>query len=198
MAGLLSSYSDATCNTHNALRDISGYACGVTFVYKDDSNPPAMGSPAPYAVPSLAECCAKVGVDAVLRIPGNTGCEMQFCVLPEPDDDVDTCMRFVYEGDLPDDVADGVAYVSSWCTVRMYDDASDEITEPVTASAAPPSWTETSESSSDDSPSVSAAQASATSTPESSAAVRFGQVWRICGVQGSIVVSLLFSALTAL
>lgn len=98
MAGILGSFSDARCNTHNALRDISGHACGVTFVFKDVADPPAMGSPAPYAVPSLAECCAKVGVGSVLRVPGNTGCEMQFCVLPEPDDDVDSCMRFVYEG----------------------------------------------------------------------------------------------------
>lgn len=190
MAGIMSSTSDATCNTHNALRDITGYACGVTFTYKDAAAPPAMDS---YAVPSLASCCSKAGAGPVLRIPGNRGCEMQFCVVSEPDDSLDGCLRFVYEGDLPDDVADRIAGASSWCTVRMYDDASDESAEPVTASAAPPSWTETSAG-----PMASATsrlETSETATPESSAS-GFGLVsdgvWRVWGVQGSVVASLLF------
>ncbi|KAI1372784.1 hypothetical protein F4677DRAFT_241429 [Hypoxylon crocopeplum] len=173
MAGIFGSYSDSTCNSHNALRNISGYACGVTFSFKSSENPPDMH----YAVVSLQECCDKVGAP-VLRIPGNTGCEMQFCDVPEatssfsqsvfyayatgsgtaaqtpaptvtqgstigPPEDVENCMRFVYEGDLPDDIAQDISDASPWCTVRIYDDelSSSEETTAVTASPAPPSWT---------------------------------------------------------
>ncbi|KAL7625864.1 hypothetical protein AAE478_005087 [Parahypoxylon ruwenzoriense] len=177
MAGLLDSYSDSTCNTHNALRNISygHYACGVTFSFKDSAldSPPDMH----YAVVSLQKCCDKVNA-SVMRIPGNTGCEMQFCEVPEasssysysvfygyetgsgtaaatppptvtqgvtwgPPGVVENCMRFVYEGDLPDDVSKDISDAGSWCVVRMYDDtlASSEAAAAITAAPAPPSWT---------------------------------------------------------
>ncbi|KAH8668850.1 hypothetical protein BX600DRAFT_460810, partial [Xylariales sp. PMI_506] len=170
MAGILS--SDLTCNTHNALKNISGYACGVTFSFKTDD---FTGFENGYAVVSLQECCAKANAP-VLRIPGNTGCEMQFCELSEvattytrtiqygyatgtgtaaqtpapsvtqgvqwgPPGDVENCLMFVYEGDLPDDVAAGVSNVGSWCVVRMYDDDYSEQETAITANSAPPSWT---------------------------------------------------------
>jgi hypothetical protein len=74
MAGI--GWSDATCNTHNALRNISDYACGVTFSFKDSENPPDMH----YGVVSLQRCCDEVNAP-VMRIPGNTGCEIQFCLV---------------------------------------------------------------------------------------------------------------------
>ncbi|OTA68047.1 hypothetical protein K449DRAFT_430163 [Hypoxylon sp. EC38] len=172
MAGILGSYSDGTCNTHNALRNISAYACGVTFSFKDSENPPDMH----YAVVSLQKCCDKVN-SPVFRIPGNTGCEIQFCDVPEVTStytstihayptgsgtaaqtpvptviegiesgwpkNVDNCVRFVYERDLPDDIAKEIYDVGGWCVVRMYDDALSpaEVSAAVTASPAPPSWT---------------------------------------------------------
>ncbi|KAI0110551.1 hypothetical protein F4776DRAFT_393683 [Hypoxylon sp. NC0597] len=172
MAGILGSYSDSTCNTHNALRNISAYACGVTFSFKDPENPPDMH----YAVVSLQKCCDKVN-SPVFRIPGNTGCEMQFCDVPVVtssytstiyvaptgsgtatqtpvptvtegteigwSEEVDNCVRFVYEGDLPDDIAKEIYDVGGWCVVRMYDDElpPSEVSAAVTASPAPPSWT---------------------------------------------------------
>ncbi|KAI0883091.1 uncharacterized protein GGS22DRAFT_35740 [Annulohypoxylon maeteangense] len=167
MAGILSSYSDSTCNTHNALQNISEYACGVTFQFKDSDNPPDMH----YGVVSLQRCCDEAN-QPLLRIPGNTGCEMQFCELPAITtsytstirhggatetapptvtegiesgwpSDVVSCMKFVYKGDLPDDIVDDISYADSWCVIRMYNDALDpsEVSTAVTASAAPASWT---------------------------------------------------------
>ncbi|KAI2613385.1 hypothetical protein GGR54DRAFT_326632 [Hypoxylon sp. NC1633] len=173
MAGILGGYSDSTCNSHNALRNISAYACGVTISFKDSNNPPDMH----YAVISVQECCNMVGAP-VMRIPGNTGCEMQFCDVPlatssfsrsviygyatgsgtaaqtpaptvtqgstiGPPDDVQNCMRFVYEGDLPDDIAKDVTDTANWCVARFYDDAISPSGESaaITASPAPPSWT---------------------------------------------------------
>ncbi|KAI1749095.1 hypothetical protein F4782DRAFT_316496 [Xylaria castorea] len=152
MAGIAPSLMDATCNTHNALRNISGYACGVTFSFKDSENPPDMH----YGVVSLQKCCDKVNA-SVLRIPGNTGCEIQYCLVDPvtssytetvqyayatgtgtaaqtpapyvtesarigPPPEVENCMGFVYKGDLPDDVSDQVSDASSWSVVRFYDD----------------------------------------------------------------------------
>ncbi|KAI0467929.1 hypothetical protein F4859DRAFT_219845 [Xylaria cf. heliscus] len=173
MAGIASSWTDATCNTHNALRNISGYACGVTFSFKNSDDPPDMH----YGVVSLQKCCDKVDAP-LLRIPGNTGCEIQFCVVDPvtssytetvryayatgtgtaaqtpapyvtegatigPPEEVENCMRFVYEGDVPDDVADRISDASSWSVVRFYDDElpPDEVSSAVLASPAPPSWT---------------------------------------------------------
>ncbi|RYC55643.1 hypothetical protein CHU98_g10561 [Xylaria longipes] len=152
MAGIAPSLMDATCNSHNALRNISGYACGVTFSFRDTENPPDMH----YGVVSLQKCCDKVNAP-VLRIPGNTGCEIQFCVADPvtssytetinyayatgtgtaahtpppsvtegvrigPPPEVENCMSFVYKGDLPDDVSDQISDASSWSVVRFYDD----------------------------------------------------------------------------
>ncbi|KAI1206861.1 uncharacterized protein F4807DRAFT_437491 [Annulohypoxylon truncatum] len=167
MAGILGSYSDSTCNTHNALQNISEYACGVTFQFKSSDNPPDMH----YAVVSLQKCCAKAN-QPVMRIPGNTGCEMQFCELPAVTSsytstilyggatqtaaptvtqgaeiswpsDVESCMAFVYEGDLPDDIAKDISNAGNWCVARMYDDElpSSDVSAAVTASPAPASWT---------------------------------------------------------
>ncbi|KAI0871215.1 hypothetical protein GGS24DRAFT_69039 [Hypoxylon argillaceum] len=173
MAGIAPSLMDATCNSHNALRNISGYACGVSFSFKDPENPPDMH----YGVVSLQKCCDKVNA-SVLRIPGNTGCEIQFCTVEPvtssytetihygyatgsgtaaqtpapsvtqgarigPPSEVEDCMRFVYEGDLPDDIADQISDASSWSVVRFYDDELplDEVSAAVLASPAPPSWT---------------------------------------------------------
>ncbi|KAI1770075.1 hypothetical protein F4818DRAFT_434342 [Hypoxylon cercidicola] len=175
MAGILGSYTDGTCNTHNALRNISAetYACGVTFTFKDSDSPPDMH----YGVVTLQECCAMVGAP-VLRIPGNTGCEMQFCEVPAatssfsrsvvygyatgsgtaaqtpaptvtqgvtvgPPADVENCMYFVYERDVPEDVEKQIANASPWCVARMYDDSlsPEDEDNAVTASPAPPSWT---------------------------------------------------------
>ncbi|KAI4862379.1 hypothetical protein F4820DRAFT_430718 [Hypoxylon rubiginosum] len=173
MAGILGSYTDGTCNSHNALRNVSAYACGVTFSFKDSDSPPDMH----YAVVTLQECCDMVG-SPVLRVPGNTGCEMQFCEVPEatssfshsvvygyatgsgtaaqtpeptvtqgftvgPPADVENCMYFVYERDVPENIEKQISDASPWCVVRMYDDSlspSDEAAA-VTASPAPPSWT---------------------------------------------------------
>ncbi|KAI1340815.1 hypothetical protein F5Y15DRAFT_414535 [Xylariaceae sp. FL0016] len=82
MAGIIGSYSDATCNTHNALRNITGYVCGVTFAFTSASDPPPELSRDGYGVPSLRSCCDLAGAE-LLRIPGNTGCEMQFCAVPD-------------------------------------------------------------------------------------------------------------------
>ncbi|KAI1127821.1 hypothetical protein F5Y10DRAFT_241856 [Nemania abortiva] len=173
MAGITPSWMDATCNSHNALRNISGYACGVSFSFKDPENPPDMH----YGVVSLQKCCDKVNAP-VLRIPGNTGCEIQFCTVEPvtssytetvyygyatgsgtaaqtpapsvtqgatigPPSEVENCMRFVYEGDLPDDVSDQISDASSWSVVRFYDDElpPEEVSTAVLASPAPPSWT---------------------------------------------------------
>ncbi|KAI0097336.1 hypothetical protein GGR51DRAFT_541411 [Nemania sp. FL0031] len=173
MAGIVPSLMDTTCNSHNALRNISGYACGVSFSFKDPDNPPDMH----YGVVSLQKCCDKVNAP-VLRIPGNTGCEIQFCTVEPvtssytetiyygyatgsgtaaqtpapsvtqgatvgPPSEVENCMRFVYEGDLPDDVADQISDASSWSVVRFYDDELPpaEVSAAVLASPAPPSWT---------------------------------------------------------
>ncbi|KAH9884373.1 hypothetical protein F4778DRAFT_787831 [Xylariomycetidae sp. FL2044] len=178
MAGLLSSWSDETCNHHNALRNVSEYACGVTFTFKSGlaEPPPDMQR---YAVVSMEKCCAKAN-SPVMRIPGNTGCEMQFCEVPsetttrtftveavyetgsgtaaatpppyvtqevesDAQADVVNCMYFVYESDLPDDIADQIESADNWCVVRMYDDEMDEddVRAAVTAETpAPPSWTE--------------------------------------------------------
>lgn len=225
MAGILGrSSSDSTCNVHNVMRNVSGYACGVTFTYKDPANPPKFNS---YAAVELQECCAMAG-SPVLRIPGNTGCEMQFCEVPGamstyttteynrltssttsietltltvsgtvtttttsavveviqtptpstrvvhsegPPDDIETCMAMVSEGDLPDDIAEGVASTGNWCIAGTNDDSlsADDDDVAVTASAAPASWTEASFSSAGAYwSSVSAAEASPTSTTEAS------------------------------
>ncbi|KAI0020320.1 hypothetical protein F4780DRAFT_379456 [Xylariomycetidae sp. FL0641] len=178
MSGILGSYSDGTCNSHNALSGFGTehYACGVTFDFKDvDDPPPGLQE---YAVVTVEECCAKAN-RSVLRIPGNSGCEMQFCIVPEsassfsytqvaayetgsgtaartpdptyttgvvwgPPDDVDGCLSFVYEGDLPATVSEKVARVGNWCVVQMGDSdiVGDEVKAYVTAaSPAPPSWT---------------------------------------------------------
>ncbi len=73
MAGINS--TNPTCNTHNALRNVTGYACGTTFTFRDAADPPAFGS---NAVSAVEACCA-LARRSVMRIPGNTGCEMQFC-----------------------------------------------------------------------------------------------------------------------
>ncbi|KAI3318753.1 hypothetical protein HD806DRAFT_510856 [Xylariaceae sp. AK1471] len=152
MAGIVPSLMDAKCNTHNALQNISGYACGVTFAFKDSENPPDMH----YGVVSLQRCCDEVKAP-LLRIPGNTGCEIQYCVVEPvtssytetiyygyatgsgtaaqtpapsvttdarigPPEAVTNCMLFVYEGDLPDDISEKVSDASSWSVVRFYDD----------------------------------------------------------------------------
>lgn len=170
MAGILD--GDSSCGTHNALRNITNYACGVSFSFKSNG---FTGFEDGYAVVSLQECCDKVNA-SVLRIPGNIACEMQFCEVPQattsytetinytyatgtgtaaqtpaplvtsdarigPPGDVQSCMQFVYEGDLPDDVAAGVANVGSWCIARNYDTDSDEDSTAVTANSAPGSWT---------------------------------------------------------
>ncbi|KAI1762477.1 hypothetical protein GGR53DRAFT_419735 [Hypoxylon sp. FL1150] len=172
MAGILGSYSDDTCNTHNALSNVSAYACGVTFSFKDSDNPPDMH----YAVVSLQECCDMVG-SPVMRIPGNTGCEMQFCEVPEatssysrsvvygyatgsgtaaqtpaptvtqgytvgPRADVENCMYFIYDSDVPEDIEKQISDVGPWCVARVSDDSVSEDEAAVTASPAPPSWTE--------------------------------------------------------
>jgi hypothetical protein len=84
MAGILSPYSDSTCSHHNALRNITvgDYACGVSFRYKSSSGPNPFDPP--YGVVSLQECCDMVNA-TLMRIPDNTGCEMQFCVVPSTD-----------------------------------------------------------------------------------------------------------------
>ncbi|KAI1494121.1 hypothetical protein F5X96DRAFT_57220 [Biscogniauxia mediterranea] len=183
MAGILGSYSDSTCNTHNALRNISGYACGVTFSFKSSAAPDLLH----YAVPALSSCCARAaGSPPVLRIPGNTDCEMQFCVISpvtsthtytyysshttstatstatssapstwtteevriEPPEELQSCLAFVYEGDVPDDVGDEIASAGNWCVARMYDTElpDDEVRAAVTAEAAPASWSATTSS----------------------------------------------------
>ncbi|KAI0546180.1 hypothetical protein F4679DRAFT_558738 [Xylaria curta] len=173
MAGIAPSLMDATCNTHNALRNITGYACGVTFSFKDSDNPPDMH----YGVVSLQKCCDKINAP-VMRIPGNTGCEIQFCLAEPvtssytrtvqygyatgtgtaaqtpapyvtedatigPPGEVENCMSFVYEGDLPDDISDQISDASSWSVVRFYDDElpPEEVSAAVLASPAPASWT---------------------------------------------------------
>ncbi|KAF2967719.1 hypothetical protein GQX73_g5868 [Xylaria multiplex] len=130
-----------------------------------------------YGVVSLQRCCDMANAP-VLRIPGNTACEIQFCevdaitssytetiyypyttgsgtaahtpsptvtqgVTIGPPEEVESCMRFVYEGDLPDDISDQISYASSWSVVRFYDDElrSEEVSAAVLASPAPPSWT---------------------------------------------------------
>ncbi|KAI9162681.1 FAD dependent oxidoreductase [Paramyrothecium foliicola] len=181
MAGLLDSYSDRTCSHHNALRDIpvGMYACGVTFRFKSSDGPSAFQDS--YGVVSLQQCCDKANA-TLMRIPGNTGCEMQFCsvsaatstrtfdyhsLVPqtlsngvqtysyadpvpstetrvEAPGDVMNCMAFVYEGDLPDAVAERVFDAGNWCAVRMYDTEmpESEVREPKAASPAPAAWTE--------------------------------------------------------
>ncbi|KAI1313307.1 hypothetical protein F5Y03DRAFT_338643 [Xylaria venustula] len=211
MAGIFTSHADETCNTHNALINITNYASGVTFIFKDPDNPPDMH----YGVVSLQRCCDKVNAP-VLRIPGNTGCEMQFCLVdavtvetvqyayPESTvtvtstvsgsatdlgmgigvgrdavttkgsvsgssrgsvstatttgtvsattlgttidipEEVQNCLNFVYEGDLPDDIAKDLAGASWWEVARFYDDElpdKDVRTAVLAASPAPPSWT---------------------------------------------------------
>ncbi|KAI0143409.1 hypothetical protein GGR57DRAFT_364605 [Xylariaceae sp. FL1272] len=167
MAGILGSLSDSTCNAHNALKNVSGYACGVTFLFKDAADPPDMH----YGVVSLQRCCDKANA-TLLRIPGNTGCEMQFCdVQPVtssytetivygyatgsgtaaktpvptvtegatigPPDDVTNCMAFVYEGDLPDDVKAKVRDVEWWNVVSVYDDELSPEQEETPVAASP-------------------------------------------------------------
>ncbi|KAI2465222.1 hypothetical protein F4781DRAFT_410330 [Annulohypoxylon bovei var. microspora] len=210
MAGLLSSYSDSTCNMHNALQNISEYACGVTFSFKSSDDPPDMH----YAVVSLQECCAKAN-QPVLRIPDNTGCEIQFCNLPAVTssytstifygyatgsgtaaqtpapsvtegarvgwpENVESCMKFVYEGDLPDDIANDISNVDSWCVARMYDDElpSSEVSAAVTASPAPASWTSAAVDQWDvalSSESAASASATASSKPTSHGCSRYSE-----------------------
>ncbi|KAI0427105.1 hypothetical protein F5Y09DRAFT_40075 [Xylaria sp. FL1042] len=173
MAGIAPSLTDATCNSHNAFKNISGYACGVTFSFKDPKNPPDMH----YGVVSLQRCCDKVNAP-VLRVPGNAGCEIQFCEVDPvtssytetiqygyatgsgtaahtpsptvtegarigPPEEVENCMRFVYEGDLPNDISNEISDASSWSVVRFYDDELplEDVSAAVLASSAPPSWT---------------------------------------------------------
>jgi hypothetical protein len=78
MAGVLGSHTDASCNTHNALRNVSEYACGVSFEFKHDGFD---GFKDGYAVVALQQCCAAANV-TLMRIPGNTGCEIQYCEVP--------------------------------------------------------------------------------------------------------------------
>ncbi|KAI1103516.1 hypothetical protein F4804DRAFT_229408 [Jackrogersella minutella] len=210
MAGILGSYTDNTCNSHNALRNISGYACGVTFSFKDTDDPPDMH----YAVVSLQECCVKVD-QPVLRIPGNTGCEMQFCNVPIVTSsytdtigggytmgsgtatqapapsvtegvqvgwpkNVENCMAFVYEGDLPDDVAKDISNAGNWCVARMYDEdlSPSEVSAAVTASPAPPSWTSAAVDP------WEAASASTTASPTSSSGQgKYADRWTSGGVR---------------
>ncbi|TGJ79722.1 hypothetical protein E0Z10_g9039 [Xylaria hypoxylon] len=172
MSSIVPSSTYATCNAHNALRNISDYACGVTFSFKDSENPPDMH----FGVVSLQRCCGMVNAP-VLRIPGNTACEIQFCEVDRvtssytktiyhahatgpgtaahtpsptvtegatigPPEEADNCMRFVYEGDLPDEVSDQILYASRWSAVRFYDDELplEEVSAALLASPAPPSW----------------------------------------------------------
>ncbi|KAI5857443.1 hypothetical protein GGS23DRAFT_342179 [Durotheca rogersii] len=147
MAGIVD--ANSTCSTRNALRNITDFACGVTFSYRSWAleSPPDMQ----YGVVSLQQCCDQVGA-RVQRIPGNTACEMQFCEVPGetmldgsigPPRKVETCMTFVDETDLPEDIAQDITGASHWCVVRNYDDtlAASDDTVAVTAAEAPPSWT---------------------------------------------------------
>ncbi|KAI0968620.1 hypothetical protein F4678DRAFT_481828 [Xylaria arbuscula] len=212
MAGISPSRTDEPCNTHNTLSNITNYASGVTFIFKDADNPPDMH----YGVVSLQRCCDKVNAP-LMRIPGNTGCEMQFCLVDavtvetveyaytdstvtvtttvpgtatdlgmgigvgrdavtgttmttgsvpgsgvstatttgmvsattlgttiDIPEDLDNCLKFVYEGDLPDDISKDIAGTSWWEVVRLYDDeiADEDVrTAVLAASPAPPSWT---------------------------------------------------------
>ncbi|KAI0123672.1 hypothetical protein BJ170DRAFT_91139 [Xylariales sp. AK1849] len=222
MAGIFGS-SDSTCNTHNALRNISGYACGVTFSFKSDG---FSGFEDGFAVVSLQECCDKANAP-VMRIPGNTGCEMQFCGVPEattsyiqtieysyatgtgtaaqtpapsvthgvkigPPGDVENCMAFVYEGDLPDDIGDGVSNAGNWCVVRMYDDDSSKKGTAVTAKSAPASWTSAAADPWASALASETSTATAKSTSASSAAGRDHDAGRICGVRTWAIITLLF------
>ncbi|KAI0189051.1 hypothetical protein F4808DRAFT_47488 [Astrocystis sublimbata] len=178
MAGIAPSQMDATCNSHNALRNITGYAMGVSFTFKDSDNPPDMH----YGVVSLKECCDKMN-RPLYRIPGNTGCEIQFCLadpvtttrsngeqITGPPPDVDSCMRFVYEGDVPSDVSDKIAYAGSWFVPRFYDDElpASQVKEFVLASPAPQSWTAAVHGSGwDESPASSSATPTADPSPSS-------------------------------
>lgn len=193
MSGILGSYSDSTCNTHNALRYIEGHACGATFSYRSSSSPPDMH----YAVVSIQKCCDEYNA-TVLRIPGNIGCEMQFCNITQSSDDLYSCLSFVSESDLPDDIADKIANVGNWCTVRMYDDEvplSEELS-PVTASAAPPSWTEAAEAAANPfghtpSSSSSSEDASTTSSPTSTS--RGHTYWTMLSAMSIWTISLLMT-----
>jgi hypothetical protein len=82
MAGIAGPWSDRTCNHHNALKNVPAehYACGVTFRFQSSSDSSPFEDP--YGVVSLQKCCDRVNA-TLMRIPGNTGCEMQFCVVPE-------------------------------------------------------------------------------------------------------------------
>ncbi|KAI1272295.1 hypothetical protein F5Y07DRAFT_307387 [Xylaria sp. FL0933] len=216
MAGIASSLTDATCNSHNAFRNISGYACGVTFSFKDPENPPDMH----YGVVSLQRCCDKVKAP-VLRIPGNTGCEIQFCEVDPvtssytetvvygyatgsgtaahtpsptvtegarigPPEEVEDCMRFVYEGDLPADISSEVVGASSWSVVRFYDDElpPEDVRAAVLASSAPPSWTSAAANPfdkwlSNDTPTSTPTSASSPGTMPSSSSARRGGSYAI-------------------
>ncbi|RWA06907.1 hypothetical protein EKO27_g8200 [Xylaria grammica] len=138
-----------------------------------------LGQPARHALRrGVAAAVLRHGARAVLRIPGNTACEIQFCEVDGvtssytetvyhasttgsgtatrapapsvtegatigPPEKLENCMRFVYEGDLPDGISDRISYASSWSVVRFYDDElpPDEVRAAVLASPAPPSWT---------------------------------------------------------
>ncbi|KAI8625551.1 hypothetical protein F5Y19DRAFT_479472 [Xylariaceae sp. FL1651] len=108
MAGIISSRMDATCNMHNALRNISGYACGV--------NAPLQ------------------------RIPGNTGCEIQFCDV-EPVTSSYTSR--IHYGRFTDDIADEISKVGYWGIASFNDDGlpSADQESAVLARPAPPGWT---------------------------------------------------------
>lgn len=222
MAGILSSYSDGTCNTHNALKNISAYACGVTFSFKSDQ---FTGFGDGYGVVSLEECCAKVNAP-VMRIPGNTGCEMQFCEVPAeaitstktinyayatgsgtgvqtpppsvtvesrtgPERHVENCMYFVYEGDLPDDVAAGIADAGNWCVARMYDTDISEEGIAVEVKAAPASWT----TAAADPFASSASSTSAKSKSTSNGINTYCVPWRVWGATVTFVLVAIVGAI---
>lgn len=235
MAGILGSHTDASCNTHNALRNISEYACGVSFQFKQDGFD---GFQDGYAVVSLQECCAEVNA-TLMRIPGNTGCEIQFCevsAVPSsytetityasatgtgagtgtatavqtpaptvsqgvswgPPPSVENCMASVYSGDLPGDVAQGVAWAGNWCVVRNYDDESDEQGVAVTAAAAPAAWTTAATSHADNYLTMISTSVGSAATGTSS---QSGGVRAIAGPRkrwGTIPAGLLLSVLVAL
>ncbi|KAJ8119534.1 hypothetical protein ONZ43_g3533 [Nemania bipapillata] len=113
-----------------------------------------------YGVVSLQTCCDKVNAP-VLRIPGNTGCEIQFCVVEPVTSSYTQTIHYGYatgsgtaaqtpapsvtQGTTigPPIRADQISDASSWSVVRFYDDElpPEEVSAAVVASPAPPSWT---------------------------------------------------------
>jgi hypothetical protein len=60
-----------------------------------------------------------------------------------PPEDLENCLKFVYEGDVPEDISDQISDAGSWSVVRFYDDElpEEEVRAAVLASPAPSSWT---------------------------------------------------------